>query len=311
MLAGEADGALFALVEAEERMNRTILVPLDGSKETEAILPQVKRIASPRDHVHFIHVVPPVGLPPTQALQLLEQSLFYLQGTRSRWLPDQPGLDLVRTGEPAQEILGVALEKNINMIAMSTHGRSPLGRLLLGSVASEVVRKAQLPVLLFRPDAPQSSRAIQRILVAVEGTEAPQELLHTVKSIAGESKAEIVLFHAVPPVMDPAPQWAIQSSLSVRSSPGHRLQELADTLEKEGYVAWPMVSEGNPAEQILAQSKKLDVDLIALATHARTGLERLLEGSVAEEILRRSGVAVLLQKPLTARTPLVQEERHA
>src|SRR5687768_2159864 len=179
-------------------MNRNILVPLDGSKETEAILPEVQRIASLRDHVHFIHVVPPVELSPAHALQLLEQALAYLQATRNQWLPDQPGQDLVRTGDPAREILGTALEKNINLIAMSTHGRSPLGRVLMGSVASEVVRKAQLPVLLARPGVARSSRPLQRILLAVEGTEAPQELLETVKVLAGGPKAEIILFHAVP-----------------------------------------------------------------------------------------------------------------
>jgi nucleotide-binding universal stress UspA family protein len=161
-----------------------------------------------------------------------------------------------------------------------------------------------------RPDARRPSRAIQRILVAVEGTEAPQELLQTVKSLAGGSNAEIVLFHAVPPVADPAPLWATPP-FTVLSSPGHRLQALADTLEEEGYVSWPMFSEGKPVEEILAHSEKLDVDLIALATHARTGLERLLEGSVAEGVLRRAPVAVLLQKPLTARKPVVQEEHHA
>jgi nucleotide-binding universal stress UspA family protein len=296
-------------------MNRNILVSLDGSKEAEAILPEVQRIAALRDNVHFIHVVPPmrfpVGTPPTQVIQFLEQALAYLQVTRLRSLPDHHGLDLVRAGDPAQEILGAALEKNINLIAMSTHGRNTLGRLLLGSVASEIVRKAQLPVLLARPDATRSSRPIHRILVGIEGMEAPPDLLETVKTLAGESKAEIILFHAVPKVNDPAPQWAFSSPLSLLSNPEDRLQELADLLEEEGYVAWPLVSQGTPVEEILAQSKKLDVDLIALATHARTGLERFLEGSVAEGVLRSGSTPVLLQKPLMMKMPVLQEQRHA
>ena len=296
-------------------MIRNILVPLDGSKETESILPEVQRIASLRDKVHFIHVVPPmhfpIGTPPTRVIEFLEQALAYLQATRLRWLPDQHGLDLVRTGDPASEILGAALEKNINLIAMSTHGRSSLGCLLLGSVASEIVRKAQLPVLLARPDVPRSSRPVQRILVGVEGTEAAPDLLETVKNLAGGSKAEIVLFHVAPRVVDPAPQWAFSSQLSILADPEHRLQELADALENEGYVAWPLVARGEPVEEILAQSRKLDVDLIALATHARTGLERILEGSVAEGVLRRSPTAVLLQRPLLMKKPVLQEGRHA
>ena len=296
-------------------MNRTILVPLDGSKETEAILPEIQRLATLQDRVHLLHVVPPVhapvGLSVQHVLGFLDQALAYLQITRTKWLPDQRGLDLVRAGDPAQEILGAALEKNVNLIAMATRGRSGLQRFLLGSVASEIVRKSQLPVLLARPDLRILARPIQKILLAVEGTEAPADLLETVKSLAGTAKADIILFHAVPPVQDPAPQWAPPVPLSILNGPGHRLQELADRLEQQGYAAWPVVCQGPPVEEILGHAARLDVDLIAMATHARTGLERIFEGSVAEGVLKHAACPVLLQKPLLVRKPVLEGERHA
>jgi nucleotide-binding universal stress UspA family protein len=70
------------------------------------------------------------------------------------------------------------------------------------------------------------------------------------------------------------------------------------------------VASGDPVEKILEQAKNLDVDLIALATHARSGLERLIAGSVAEGVLRKSPVSVLLQKPLVIRHPTLQGEPH-
>jgi nucleotide-binding universal stress UspA family protein len=296
-------------------MQRIILVPLDGSKETEAILPEIQRIATERDQVHFLHVVPPVPTPAGVSVQhllgFLDQALAYLQILRSKWLPNHRGLDLVRAGEPAQEILGVALEKNVSLIAMATRGRTGLQRFLLGSVASEIVRKSQLPVLLVRPDVRKPARAIERILLAVEGTEAPAEILETVKSLAGTAKSDIVLFHAMPPVQDPAPQWAPPVPLSILNGPGHRLQDLADRLEEEGYPAWPVVCQGPPVEEIVGHAARLDVDLIALATHARTGLERIFEGSVAEGVLKHTSVPVLLQKPLLVRKPVLEGERHA
>jgi nucleotide-binding universal stress UspA family protein len=283
-------------------MTRRILVPLDGSKEAESILSQVQRIASLRDEVHFLHLVPPlhspVGLEPTHVLSLDEQASTYLQTTRDKWLSGQGGLNLVRTGDPADGILNLALEKNIELIAMTTHGRSGVAKLFLGSVASEVVRKSQLPVLLTRPNMKLSSRRIQRILVSVEGQETPKEILETVKSLAAGLKAEIVLFHAIPEVHDPAPLWASPAVLGTSSTPERHLQEMADALEEEGFVSWPVVAVGDPAGQILAQVTKLDLDLIALATHGRTGLELILEGSVTAGVLRKSPVAVLLQKPL-------------
>lgn len=296
-------------------MNRNILVALDGSPESESILPEIQRISTLKDNVHFLHVVPafhePVGLDPQQEIGLQAQALDYLESARERWMPGQPGLNLVDRGEPAQGILRSALERNIHLIAMATHGRRGLGRLLLGSVAAKVVAGAQLPVLVVRPDLKRPSRPVQRILVAVEGEETPRDLLETVKSLAGGSHAEVLLFHAVPPSNDPGPAWTPASHSDARTAPEPRLQGLADALEAEGLTAWPVVSPGLPVDGIVQQAIKHDVDLIALSTHARAGLDRILEGSVAEGVLRRSPVAVLLQKPLVARKPVQQEESHA
>jgi nucleotide-binding universal stress UspA family protein len=296
-------------------MHRNILVPLDESNEAEVILAEVQRIASMRDHVYLLHVMPPqafpAGLPAADGVALLEGRLKHLAMIRSRWLPDQPGLDLVKAGDPAEEILGVALEKNINLIAMSTHGRSPMGRFLMGSVATEVVRKSELPVLLLRPGMLPSAGTLERILVAVDGMVTPEHLLETVKTLADGPKAEIILFHVMASVVDPAPVWAYPDRLSILNSPEGRLKSLADALKHAGFAARSIVSDGDPVEEILAQARYEEVDLIALATHGRQGLERLVEGSVAEGVLRRSPVAVLLQKLLTMKKTVIQEERHA
>ena len=295
-------------------MTKRVLVPLDGSKEAESILSQVQRIAGPGDEVHLLHLVPPlhapVGLEATHELPLHEKGATYLELTRKLWLPRREGLDVVRTGDPAEGILALALEKNTDLIAMTTQGRSGIARLFLGSVALTVVRKAQLPVLLTRPDMAISSGPIRRILVSLEGGEASKDLLATVKALAAGPKAEIILFHATPGVKDPAPQASPFTPWSRLTSPERRLQLLADVLEEEGYTAWPVVTEGEAAPEILSNIKKHAVDLVALATHARSGLERLLEGSVAEQVLRQSPVAVLLQKPLVVHQPILQGESH-
>jgi nucleotide-binding universal stress UspA family protein len=249
-------------------------------------------------------------LPPTHALDLSEQIGTYLEGVRDGWRPDQPGLDLVRFGDPAEGILAESLEKNIHLIAMSTRGRKGAGRILLGSVAAEIVRKSQLPVFLARPDQTRSTRPIQRILVSLEGSENIKDLLESVKVLAGDAKAEIILFHAMPPTKDPGIQWAPSLRLFPDASPEHRLQDLADILKTEGYVVRPVVTAGPPAKEILAQADTMDVDLIALSTQAKTGLERLFQGSVAEEVLRHARVPVLLQKPLVLYNPAPSGKSH-
>lgn len=293
-------------------MEQRILIPLDGSAEAEAILPEVQRILTPQGEVQLLHLIPdltlPVGLNPASVLSLQEQADAYLESARNRWLPGRPGLNLVRTGDPAAGILTAALEKNIDLIAMTTRGRSGLARLVLGSVAAEVVRKAQLPVLLTHPGQPRPGSRIRRILVPAAAGEIPAPLLETVRSLASAASAEVVLFHAETPVSDPAPQWGSASPLSIRGQADHRLQESADLLERQGLVAWPVVASGEPVEAILGQIKKLEIDLIALATHGRAGLERLMEGSVAERVLRQAPVPVLLQRPVVLHKPALLGE---
>lgn len=295
-------------------MNRNILVPLDGSPAAEAVLSDVKRISILTDKVDLLHVLPDVSLPvgqePTCVLGMQEQANTYLDGVRERWIPGQAGHDVVSTGDPAECIFLHALENNIHLIAMTTAGRTGLGRMLLGSVAGAVVRKAQLPVLLVRPDMPRTSRPLKRILIAIEGAEGSRDLLETMKAISADTQAELVLFHVRPHVSDPSPLWALDVPLSLRNQPEHYLQELADALQEQGYPAWPAVSTGDPVEEILRKCRALDADLIALSTHGRSGLERLLTGSVAEEVLRKASIPVLLQKPIVAWKHALLGEAH-
>lgn len=269
-------------------MARTILVPLDGSPEAESVLPVVSRVLSPLGKVHLLHLLPSDSAPP---------GIDYLDRVRRRSLPGSPGLDLVRSEAPADGILRAALEKNIDLIAMTTHARRGLPRMLLGSVAAEVVRKSQLPVLLARPDMVPCARRLRRVLVPIETDGIPPDLLETLKFLCPDAGQEVVLLRVIPPEKQPAVPWA--------------LQQLADQLEEEGFTVWPITATGEAADQILAHGKKLEADLIAMTTHARAGLERLLEGSVAEQILRRSPVAVLLQKPLVLHQPKMAGEAHA
>ena len=280
-------------------MVHRLLIPLDGSKESETILPEARRLASPESEIHLLHVTPlptpPTG-EPTRMLGLHEMALPYLEDVRKA-LPGTRGLDLVRSGDAADAILQVALEMNIDLIAMTTHARKGVGRWALGSVAEAVVRKTELPVLLKRPEVPARTSPIRRILVPLDGSERSSSVLEVVKPLAARAQAELVLLHVRPLVLDPAPQWAMKGSISSRGGAEHRYQELADRLEAEQLKAWPALVDGEPAREILAQARELDVDLIAMATHGRTGLLRVLFGSVTQDVLRRSDRPLILIRP--------------
>lgn len=148
-------------------MFKKILVPLDGSELSEAVLPHVKKLAETVGaEVILLRVIttpvseyvytglptfPVPSLPVTSNRDLFAQAEGYLQRVAFDYFPDQP-VTLQELGGPTTDsILGFAETQHVDLIAMTTHGRSGLSRMVLGSVTDEVVRRSHVPVLLVRP----------------------------------------------------------------------------------------------------------------------------------------------------------------
>ena len=142
-------------------MYKRVTVPLDGSMVAEGIIPFMLEIAGPLDmEIVLLRVlvpVPPTVIEGSRHIEVEDverrraEAEAYLapiaadlrtKGVRVR--------TLVRRGEPAAEIIAGAREAGSDLIAMTTHGRSGLGRLLFGSVAEAVLRHSDIPVFLMR-----------------------------------------------------------------------------------------------------------------------------------------------------------------
>ena len=145
-------------------MYERVLVPLDGSALSEAILPFVEQIAGPLDsEVILLSVVPLAvalavvtgGILPPEDLSMRERkALADLVPVKARL--EATGLrvrTLVMVGDAAAEICRVAGQEQADLIAMSPHGRGGLGKLMFGSVAEQVIRRAAVPVLMIRMTA--------------------------------------------------------------------------------------------------------------------------------------------------------------
>ncbi len=153
-------------------MYNRILVPLDGSKTAEAILPFVLEIAGPLDiEVTLLRVVVPV---PPSVVEGSRQVV--VEDTEARRAEAEQYLDrlaaelrdrgvrvrtVVRRGDPVTEIAAAARELEVDLVAMTTHGRSGLGRLLFGSVTEAVLRSTDLPVLMMRQPAAQVAERVR------------------------------------------------------------------------------------------------------------------------------------------------------
>lgn len=278
-----------------------ILVPLDGSAAAEAALPETERMALGGAEVHLLHVVPSlplnVGALSAGVMELHDQALSYLEGVRGRFPPEMAGLDLIRTGESGDAILQVALELNIDLIAMSTHARTGLAKGFLGGVAETVVRRSQLPVLLTRPGIASPRTALRRILVPLDGSEGSFTIMTAVKRLALRTGAEVVLLHVTERALAPVSQRGGSVASGIPEDTERKLLAVAKRLEESGLIHWQAMGEGDAVEEILDHAKTLDADVIAMCTHARSGRDRAVFGSVAQSVLARADRAVLLQKP--------------
>ena len=136
-------------------MYKKILVTLDGSETAEEILPHIQALSGSDGEVHLLrvamaHTLP--GVDPTDAqAKVVREGEEYLKAVEDRL--KQTGIKAeshVRYGHPAEEILDHIEHRDVDLIAMTTHGRSGVGRWLMGSVAEKVVRSCPIPVLVVR-----------------------------------------------------------------------------------------------------------------------------------------------------------------
>jgi nucleotide-binding universal stress UspA family protein len=142
-------------------MYKRVVIPLDGSPLAEGILPFIMEIAGPLDlEVVLVRVVQPI---PPEAVEgsrhvVIEDVVGRHAEARAYLVSIAADLAdhgvrvqvMVRRGDPVTEIVHGAKEADADLIAMTTHGRSGLGRLLFGSVAEAVLRRAEIPVFLMR-----------------------------------------------------------------------------------------------------------------------------------------------------------------
>lgn len=146
-------------------MYKKILVPLDGSSFSEAVLPHVRMLADSVDAEVILLRVMTVGMyesvfAPSAQLPLQRnpeedtraQAEGYLQRVAFDYFPPEVTVRLeVGSGNTPETILDYVEGENVDLIAMTTHGRSGISRLMVGSVAEEIVRRSHVPVLLVRP----------------------------------------------------------------------------------------------------------------------------------------------------------------
>jgi nucleotide-binding universal stress UspA family protein len=308
-------------------MLNSILVPLDGSTFGEAALPLALSLArKAKASLRFVHVhesLAPVAPNLAQRWPVLEDTLnpmmkqrdrVYLEGVANRVAKTGVSVDSVLLEGPiADAILEDARAKEIGLIVMATHGRGALARAWLGSVADELVRRMPVPVILVRPSEVkpdlEREQSVHRLVIPLDGSSLAEKIIEPAVEIGTLTKAQFTLVRVIPPmVFASAP---VDSALPIfdrsilqRLETYHKedqqeaqkyLEGIAQRLRARSLnVTVQVVSHEQPAVAILDEVKGKRADLVALATHGRSGWNRLVLGSVADKVIRGASIPVLI-----------------
>ncbi len=215
---------------------------------------------------------------------------------REVYVPDR-GLDVEyvtsEEGDTALAILLRADELRCDLIALGTHGRTGLDRLLTGSVAETVLRKAHCPVLALRsPQLPQGDKPIRVIIHPTDFSERSETALQIARRLTCDHGAQLIILHVAPPEILIDGKSAVAIDPLVYRVP---LEELCERVAGRDLknAPDPRLGRGDAATEILHTTREFQCDLIVMGTHGRTGLGRLLMGSVAEKVLRGADCPVL------------------
>ncbi len=200
---------------------------------------------------------------------------------------------------PAEGIVEYADDRDVDLVVVGTRGRRGLQRLFIGSVSEEVLREAPCPVLTVRDTKSVAPAwAVRNILVPIDFSEASEGALRHAKELALTYGAQLTLLHAVEEVVYPSAYGMEPVDL-----PG---PEVVERVEKslatlvQNQIGYEHVvidaTVGYAPSVILDRAERDDVDLIVIATHGRTGLDRVLLGSVTERVVRQASSPVFTVK---------------
>ncbi len=199
-------------------------------------------------------------------------------------------------GDTAEAILRMATEIGSDVIVMGTHGCSGWRRMLAGSVAVAVLRGAPCPVLALRSaERPRPGTEIRRILHATDFSIAAEAALRVARRLAREHCARLIILHVerLDVLSHGTPESEVEPRVFMEALENVRKRVDGPDLK---YPVGTVLRRGLAADGIIETAEEMDCDLIVMGTHGRTGLSRLLMGSVAENVLPKANCPVLVVK---------------
>lgn len=308
-------------------MYSKIIVPLDGSELSEQALPYAQLVASslaaPIELVQAFDILPPRVLGASANNEIagrmersaLRRSQDYLASVAERLAPAGHSVSYTALrGAPADAVVSVASSDPAALVVMSTHGRGGIARWVLGSITDKVLHMMPNPMLIVRatvtgPAAPQS--AVKTVVVPLDGSPLAELALPHALSIAAALGCGITLLRVthtedyyryqltVTPDMASIPDFDGVSATELIAADAQEVAEyLADvenrlaTDHAQGVVSDHRLHQ-NVAQAIIAKTGEQPA-LAVMTTHGRSGVGRVVLGSITDRVVRHSNVPVLV-----------------
>ncbi len=291
-----------------------LLVPLDGSRLAEVVLPAAAHLAQVLGaSVTLVHVIEhdaPQQVHGERHLADPDDALAYLNEVAGRAFP--PGIHVEshvhgsEVRDVARSIVEHVGELSPDLIVMCTHGQSGLRTWLLGSIAQQVIALGTIPVLLIHPDEAGATSDFQcrRLLIPLDGDPDHEQVLPVAASLAQACRAGIHLMMAVRTLSTLEGQRAAAARLLPGAASAwlemseqgaedyverHRVQ-----LQGLGLAVTSGVVRGDPTIAIVRTAQQVGADVVVLATHGKAGMDAFWAGSVAAHVASRSDLPLLL-----------------
>lgn len=269
-----------------------IVVPVDEWELADSIVKFADKIAQAFSaKVSLLHVAPDFSkLPEAQQLSALAEQ----ERLRAEFGAKSSMAVSLRMGDPATEIVKFALLEQANLIAMPTHGRQGIDRLTNGSVTEDVLRHSPVPVLMSneseRAVSGHSLESIHRILMPVYTSESIEPIMPLLIDLAKGMDSEVILYHDERGIND------VGTSLEPQEA-AQAIELCSARLKLDGIRHSTINATGEPvATDILNKIREMNIDLVVMTTHGRSGLMRGVFGSVTEIVLRNSPCPLLAVK---------------
>lgn len=295
-------------------MFERVMITLDGSKFAEAVLPLAAAIARACGASVLLTRAAPAGLYLGAEYASADGSLIASAEQYLAEVANRPVLDglwvntSVAGGAPADVIVNEAHRRGVDLVAMATHGRGGVARMTLGSVADEVLHSFAGSLLVVRPDVrllPMDGQP-KRIVIPLDGSALAARAIDVAAELAKRIDAELVLTVVLglpEPVVADDHRVIIHIDELIagdRLITEEYLSGLAGDLHRRGLRASWEIRLGEVTPEIRAVAQAVPGSMVVMTTHGRSGLDRILLGSIADEVVRSSNVPVLMRRPAEA-----------